>query len=102
MRFVSTGGQSPVADLRTALTRGLAPDGGLYLPERIDPIDASVLAELRGQPFSVVSRAVARHLLGSIIPPDDLDRIVTESHLMDPAPGLFSTSINDAARRQGK
>ncbi len=76
MKFVSTGGQSPAADLRTALTRGLAPDGGLYLPERMDRMDASVLAELRGQSFSVVSRAVARHLLGSIIPPDDLDRIV--------------------------
>ena len=76
MKFVSTGGESPAADLRAAPTRGLAPDGGLYLPERMDPIDASVLAELRGQSFSVVSRAVARHLLGSIIPADDLDRIV--------------------------
>ncbi len=76
MKFVSTGGDSPAADLRTALARGLAPDGGLYLPEQMDPIDASVLAELRGQSFSVVSHAVARHLLGSIIPPDDLERIV--------------------------
>ena len=76
MKFVSTGGQSPAADLRTALTRGLAPDGGLYLPERMEKIDASVLAGLRGQSFSVVSRAVAGHLLGSIIPGDDLDRIV--------------------------
>ena len=76
MRFVSTGGQGPAVDLRTALTQGLAPDGGLYLPERIDPVDATVLAGLHGQSFSVVSRAVARHLLGSIIPSDDLDRIV--------------------------
>ena len=76
MRFVSTGGESPAADLRTALTRGLAPDGGLYLPERMEPIDASILAGLRGQSFSVVSRAVARHLLGSTIPAEDLDRIV--------------------------
>ena len=76
MKFVSTGGERPAVDLRTALTRGLAPDGGLYLPERMDPIDATILAALHGQSFSVVSRAVARHLLGSIIPPDDLDRIV--------------------------
>ena len=76
MRFVSTGGESPAADLRTALTRGLAPDGGLYLPERMEPIAASILAGLRGQSFSVVSRAVAHHLLGSTIPATDLDRIV--------------------------
>jgi threonine synthase len=76
LRFVSTGGESPAADLRTALTRGLAPDGGLYLPERMDPIDASTLAGLHGQSFSVVSRAVAQHLLGSTIPAADLDGIV--------------------------
>ena len=76
MKFVSTGGESPAADLRTALTRGLAPDGGLYLPEPMEPIDASILAGLRGRSFSVVSRAVARHLLGSTIPAADLDRIV--------------------------
>ncbi|HAD74265.1 MAG TPA: hypothetical protein DCG16_00675, partial [Gemmatimonadetes bacterium] len=76
LKFVSTGGQSPAADLRAALTAGLAPDGGLYLPERIDPIDASLLAELNGQSFSAVSRAVAGHLLGSLIPAADLDRIV--------------------------
>ena len=76
MKLVSTGGESPAADVRTALIQGLAPDGGLYLPERMDPIDASILAGLLGQSFSVVSRVVARHLLGSTIPPADLDRIV--------------------------
>ena len=76
MKFFSTAGHSPPVDLRTALTRGLAPDGGLYLPEQIDPIDPSVLAGLHGRPFPAVSRAVARHLLGSVIPPADLDHIV--------------------------
>ena len=76
MNFVSTVGESPTADLRTALTQGLAPDGGLYLPEQMDQIDASTLAGLHGQSFATVSRTVARHLLGSVIPDDDLDRIV--------------------------
>ena len=76
MRFVSTGGESLAADLRTALIQGLAPDGGLYLPERMDPIDASILSGLPGQSFSAISRVVAGHLLGSTIPPADLDRIV--------------------------
>jgi threonine synthase len=33
VRFVSTAGKCPPADLATALLQGLAPDGGLYLPE---------------------------------------------------------------------
>ena len=47
MKFVSTGGQNPAADLRTALTAGLAPDGGLYLPERID------LLVIDGPPWTI-------------------------------------------------
>src|SRR5215510_13048453 len=33
MKFVSTRGQSPAVTFGTALTQGLAPDGGLYIPE---------------------------------------------------------------------
>ena len=99
MKFVSTNGQSPAVDLRTALTQGLAPDGGLYLPERMDPVDATVLAGLHGQSFSVVSRAVVRHLLGSIVPPDDLDRIV-DAALNFEVP-LVALSDNGSTREDG-
>lgn len=34
MKFVSTRGQSPAVSFGEALARGLAPDGGLYMPER--------------------------------------------------------------------
>jgi threonine synthase len=33
MRFISTRGQSPAVSFGSALTQGLAPDGGLYIPE---------------------------------------------------------------------
>lgn len=36
MRFVSTNGVAPAVDLQDALLAGLAPDAGLYFPERID------------------------------------------------------------------
>ncbi len=32
MKFVSTRGQSPAVSFGAALTQGLAPDGGLYMP----------------------------------------------------------------------
>src|SRR5262245_38662295 len=34
MKYVSTRGQSPAVTFGSALTQGLAPDGGLYIPER--------------------------------------------------------------------
>ena len=33
MKFVSTRGQSPAVTFGAALAQGLAPDGGLYMPE---------------------------------------------------------------------
>ena len=38
MKFVSTSGAAPPADLSTALLAGLAPDGGLYVPEAIEAL----------------------------------------------------------------
>lgn len=35
MRFVSTRGQAPAVGLSAAIRAGAAPDGGLYLPERV-------------------------------------------------------------------
>ena len=33
MKYISTRGQSPAVGFGAALTQGLAPDGGLYVPE---------------------------------------------------------------------
>jgi len=39
MKFVSTRGQTPPNSIDAALVAGLAPDGGLYVPERIPVVD---------------------------------------------------------------
>ncbi len=41
MRFISTRGVAPSADLGSALLAGLAPDGGLYVPEQLPRLQAS-------------------------------------------------------------
>ena len=41
MRFHSTRGSSPSLSFSQAVDRGLAPDGGLYVPERLPTIDPS-------------------------------------------------------------
>ena len=40
MRFASTRGQSPPATFSEALLQGLAPDGGLYVPQQWPPAGA--------------------------------------------------------------
>ena len=45
MRFVSTRGAAPAVSLSEAMLAGLAPDGGLYVPERMPVLAAEVLEE---------------------------------------------------------
>lgn len=43
IRFVSTRGATPPTAIDDALIAGLAPDGGLYVPERIPTLDARMI-----------------------------------------------------------
>lgn len=79
MKWVSTAARAPRADLATALFRGLAPDGGLYLPERLEPLSPAVLESFRGAPFDQVALAVAKHLLGQDLAEEVLERVVREA-----------------------
>lgn len=38
MKFISTRGQAPAVDLQSALLAGLAPDSGLYVPDRLPTV----------------------------------------------------------------
>jgi len=61
MRYVSTRGQAPAVGFVDAVLGGLAPDGGLYLPERWPQISADQIAGFAGQPYA----EVAAHILGA-------------------------------------
>ena len=43
MKFVSTRGNAPAASLSKAIRHGVAPDGGLYLPEAVPAADLAAL-----------------------------------------------------------
>ena len=54
MRYRSTAGDAPAVTFSEAMSRGLAPDGGLYVPERLPRIDLSTV----GTAFVDVADAV--------------------------------------------
>lgn len=43
MKYYSTNGQAPIADLEKAVVKGLAEDRGLYMPEEIYKLPPGVL-----------------------------------------------------------
>lgn len=57
MNYLSTRGA--VGDLKTALLQGLAPDGGLYLPDHIPGIPKSVWEKWRGLSFAELAEKLA-------------------------------------------
>jgi threonine synthase len=79
MRYRSTSGKAPLTSLRGAVLRGLAPDGGLYMPAEIARHSPQELEDFRGLPFTEVCYRVVRPFAGAELPEDVLWQIVSES-----------------------
>lgn len=79
MKYISTRGQSPAQSFSEILLGGLAPDGGLYLPETYPQFDAADLSRMRGMnyrdlAFEILSR------FATDIPSADLRDIVDRTY----------------------
>jgi threonine synthase len=79
MKFYSTRNKNFSTDLREAVITGLAPDGGLYLPEVFYPFTISELKSLQKQSFSEIAFKVAERLLRGSLKEDDLSSIVNKA-----------------------
>ncbi|MEZ5535931.1 MAG: threonine synthase [Thiolinea sp.] len=79
MKYISTRGQSPAQSFSEILLGGLAPDGGLYLPEVYPQFDDADLSRMRGMNY----RELAFEILSRFatdIPADDLRDIVERTY----------------------
>ena len=83
MRFVSTRGASPALPFGAALGAGLAPDGGLYVPERLPRFSADDLAALPDAPLADTLAALLRPLLGDDPLARRLDALCAEAASFD-------------------
>ena len=65
MLFISTRGKSPCVSAAEAICRGLAPDGGLYVPDELPAFSPEELENLYALPYAELSAVVlARFLPG--------------------------------------
>jgi threonine synthase len=72
MRYISTRGQSPAISFADMLLAGLAPDGGLYLPEAWPQFTPEEIAGFKGKPYVAVAEAVLSKLIGDSFSPEEL------------------------------
>jgi len=93
VRYRSTNRQAPLTSLRGAVLRGLAPDGGLYMPAEIARRSPQELEEFRRLPFTEVCFRVVRPFAGPEVPEEVLRQVVSEAinfpvKLVSLSPGL--------------
>lgn len=79
MQFYSTNGQCPPASLEEAVMTGLAPDGGLYMPERIPVIPRAFFNNIGEMSVCEIAYIVATSVLGEIIDAAELKQIVFDT-----------------------
>lgn len=80
MRYVSTRGQSPAVGFVDAVLAGLAPDGGLYIPEAWPTFSREQIAGFAGKPYHEVAAAVIGAFAGDEIPAAALTEMCREAY----------------------
>jgi threonine synthase len=79
MDWISSRGASPHVPFIDALFAGTAPDGGLYMPERIDPLPPDSLRQVRGADLVTIATVVGAHLLRGEISEAELEPLVRDA-----------------------
>ncbi len=88
IRYVSTHrdlpfGRREAVDLATALQRGLAPDGGLYLPDRLPSLDLDALGRLRDEPYWRIAQAVLAPFVEGVLPDREFAALCEDAYDFD-------------------
>ena len=79
MKWISTRRSSPAVPFIDALFAGTAPDGGLYVPERFDPLPPATVEALRDAELVEIASTVGGHLLRDEITQEALNPLVREA-----------------------
>jgi len=82
VKYLSTRGHPERRRFCDILLEGLAPDGGLYLPERYPQVDAATLARWRELPYAELAFEILSLYIDDI-PPADLKAICARTYTAD-------------------
>jgi threonine synthase len=88
MKFYSTRGHAPEANIRDIALAGLAPDGGLYLPKSWPQFSSEDIAAMRGKRYQDVAFQVLRPFMRGAIPDTPLRAIIEKSYASFESPDV--------------
>jgi threonine synthase len=98
MRFLTTRGQAPAVSFAQALLDGLAPDGGLYVPETIEPWRDDELSRLPRRTLTELGLRALRPFARGDVDPATLEAVVVDAlnfdiPLVAVEPGVFALEL---------
>ena len=98
MRFLTTRQQAPAVSFTEALFEGLAPDGGLYVPDAIEPWRPDEIARLPRRTLTEIGLRALRPFTRGEIDPATLEAVVVEAlnfeiPLVEVEPGIFALEL---------
>lgn len=79
MKYYSTNKQAPEVTLQEAVVKGLAPDKGLYMPEKIQVLPESFFKNIGNMSFQEIAYVVADAFFGEDIEAETLKDIVYDT-----------------------
>ena len=83
MKYYSTNGKAPIADLQKAVVKGLAEDRGLYMPEEIKLLPKVFFDNIHEMNFQQIAYNVASAFFGEDVDLDALQDIVYDTLSFD-------------------
>ena len=76
MKYISTRGKAPALNFEEVLLTGLAPDGGLYVPETLPHYSREQIAAWRGLGYTELAYQIIQPFVAGSIPDADLKAII--------------------------
>ena len=81
MKYISTRGRAPALNFEEVLLTGLAPDGGLYVPEQLPKYSREEIASWAGLSYTELAYRIIQPFVADSIPAADLKAIVDDTYV---------------------
>lgn len=80
IKYYSTNRKSPGVSFQEALLKGLAPDGGLYMPDSFPLLSSSELEGFLGMKYNDIACEILNKLIGNEISRDDIQMLCRDAY----------------------
>ena len=80
MKYISTRGNSPALSFEDTMLTGLAPDGGLYVPETVPVLGAADIAAMEGESYEDIAFRVMRPFVGDTFTDDEFRTLIAKAY----------------------